>query len=98
MFLRSIQKKKNKLVNKWRDVKYINSSFCEKLRFSKFKRFSSMSAFGQLQLAPVSLGLETSFSNLKIRDLGKNCVRLFFIYDLFLCFVVIFNRIAPSFM
>ena len=41
-----------------------------KLRFSKFKKFASTSAFGELQLTQISLNFQTSCCNLKIGGLG----------------------------
>ena len=40
-----------------------------KLRFSKFKKFAFRSVFGKLQPTQISLNLQTSCSNLKIRGL-----------------------------
>ena len=46
-----------------------------KLRFFKFKKFITMSVFGELQLTQISLNFKTSCWNLKIRVLGaKLCV------------------------
>ena len=50
-----------------------------KIWFSKFKKFVATSVFGELQLMQIS---NTSFSNLKIRDVGaKMCVAFLFNFE-----------------
>ena len=48
-----------------------------KLRFSKFKKFITMSVFGELQLTQISLNFKTSCWNLKIRVLGAKLCEAF---------------------
>ena len=74
---------------------YLNRSYREKLtfsilQFSKFEKIVSMSVFGKLQQAQISLNFKTC-GNLKIRGLGKITVWNFFL------FVSISNRIVPRF-
>ena len=46
-----------------------------KLLFCGFKKFVTMSVFGELQLTQISLNFKTSCCNLKIRGMGaKLCV------------------------
>ena len=79
---------------------YLNSSYWEKLtfsklRFSKFKTFVFRSVFDELQLTQISLNFKTSWCNLKIRSLEKkNHVKLFSTYVSFLvssCEKTLFN-------
>ena len=51
-------------------------------RFSGFKIFFNMSAFGELQLTQISLNFETSCCNLKKR-FGSKTVRVFSVILIF---------------
>ena len=51
-----------------------------KLRFSGFKKFVTMSVFGELQLTQISLNFKTSCCNLKIKCMGANLCVAFLLF------------------
>ena len=75
-----LRKEINRLLIKVMSNIYLQEKLRKKLtfstlRFSKFNKFVTRSVFGELQLTQISLNLETSCFNLKIRGLAeKLCV------------------------
>ena len=51
-----------------------------KLRFSKLKKFTSKSVFGELQLRQISLNFQISYCNLKVRGLGAKLWMAFLLF------------------
>ena len=49
-------------------------------RLSKFKKFVAKSVFGELQLTQISLSIQTSSCNLKIRGLGAKLCAAFLLF------------------
>ena len=81
--IKRLRKNINRLLSKGMSNIYLKKLLLTKInvRSSTCKKFITRSLFGELQLTQISWNFKISFRNLEIKNLGANCIRLFYYFN-----------------